>query len=89
MFKQKNTSSNIIFVAKVLKFYGNKWVTALPRFLCFRNLSDYNLKWESIIKTTIYRKRKSNAFNSNRVFSNAAWFAISITWTKQNRSFNI
>ena len=36
-------------------------------------------KLESFIKTVIYRERKSNAFNSVRVFSNAAWFAISIT----------
>ena len=29
-------------------------------------------KLESFIKTVIYRERKSNAFNSVRVFSNAA-----------------
>ena len=41
--------------AKVLEFHGNKWVIALPLFPSFRNLPDYNLKWESVIKSTIYR----------------------------------
>ena len=30
--------------AKVLEFYGNKWVTTLLRFPYFRNLSVYSLK---------------------------------------------
>ena len=64
-------------------------MTVLPRFAYFGNLSDYNLKWDCVIKNAIYRERKSNTFNSDRVFSNAAWFAISITWTKQNRTFSI
>ena len=62
--------------AKVVEFHGNKWVTAY-------------LKWESVIKTTIYRERKSNTFNSDGFFSKAAWFAINRTWTKQNRTFYI
>ena len=74
---------------KILKFHGNKWVTALPPFPYFRNLSDYNLKWESVTKTTIYRERKATLLIVTGFFSNAAWFAISITWTKQNRTFSI
>ena len=36
--------------SKVLEFHGNKWGTALPqRFPYFGNLSDYNLKRESVI----------------------------------------
>ena len=61
-----------------MKSHGNKWVTALPRFPCFRNLLGYNLKWESVIKTTIYRERKNNDFNSDKFSSNAVWFGISI-----------
>ena len=53
---------------QVLKFHPNKWVTALLWFFCFRNLWDYNLKWESFIKTTIYRERKGKAFNSDMGF---------------------
>ena len=34
----------------------------------FKKFSSYNLKWESIMKTNIYEERKSNAFNSDRVF---------------------
>ena len=37
----------------IFKFHGNKGVTALLWVLCFRNLSDYNLKWGNVIKTTI------------------------------------
>ena len=44
---------NIKYSVKVLKFHGNVWVTALPRFPCFRNLSDNDFKWESAIKTAI------------------------------------
>ena len=57
-------------------FYGNKQVT------------DY-LKWEIIIKIASYRARKSNTFNSSKVFSNAAWFVINMTRAKQHRSFYI
>ena len=64
----ENTSVNIKPSVKVLEFHGNKWVVALPRFFCFRNLSGYNLKWESVMKTKTYRERKSNSFNSDRVF---------------------
>ena len=33
-FLNENTSLNIKSSVKVLKFYGNKWVTDLLRFLC-------------------------------------------------------
>ena len=56
-------------------------ITALPQFPCFRNLSDFNLKWWSVIKSTTYKQRKSNTFNRDS-FSHAAWFAISMTWIK-------
>ena len=61
-------------------FHGNKLVTALPRFLCFSDLSDYDVKWESAIKIIIYKKRKNNAQDrhNDRVFSKAASFAVSI-----------
>ena len=49
-----------------MEFHGNKWVTAY-------------LKWEGFMKTTIYRERKSNTFNSDRAFSNAAWFVLNVT----------
>ena len=40
-----------------MEFHGNKWIngiTALPQFPYFWNLSDFNLKWESVIKSTAY-----------------------------------
>ena len=73
--------------ANFFKFHGNKWATALLQFPYFRNLSDHNLKWEIVI---IYRERKNNTVNSGRFFfSNAAWFLLIITWTKQSRTFYI
>lgn len=71
-------------------FHGNKLVTALPRFLCFSDLSDYDVKWESAIKITIYREIKNNACNKDRVFSNAASFAVSIeNMNKTKQTFYI
>ena len=43
----------------------NKCFTVIP---CFGNLADHNLRWESAIKTTIYREKNSNTFNGDRVF---------------------
>ena len=83
----KELLSKIIFKQKYpVKIKSSlKVETALSQFPCFRNLSYYNWKWESAHKTTIYRERKSNAFLKwQGLFSNAAWFAISITWAKQN-----
>lgn len=71
-------------------FHGNKLVTALPRFLCFSDLSDYDVKWESAIKITIYREIKNNACNKDRVFSNAASFVVSIeNMNKTKQTFYI
>ena len=58
----------------MLEFHGNKWVTVLPRFHYFRNLSDYNWKLESVNKTTNYRERKATLSKMKGFFSNAAWF---------------
>ena len=43
-FLGQNTYVNMKSCVKVLKLHRNKWVTPLLWFLCFRNLSDYNLK---------------------------------------------
>ena len=73
-----------------MKFHGNKLVTALLRFPCFRKLSDYNVKWESVIKIRVYRERKNNAFNKDRVFSNAASFVVSTkNMNKTKQTFHI
>ena len=72
-----------------MELCGKKWVTALSRFPCFRNLSDYNLEWESVIKTTIYRERQNNTSIAKDFFSNAAWFVVSISSinkTEQNET---
>ena len=45
---------------------------------CFRNLWDYNLKWESVIKTAIYREKKTTLSIVTGFFSNAVWFEIVI-----------
>ena len=70
-------------------FQGTKWLTPLPRFLCFRNLLDYNSKRESVIETTICREKKATLSIVTGLVSNAAGFAISITLTKQSRTFYI
>ena len=54
-FLNESTSVNIKSSVRALKFHKRKWVTALLRFPCFGNLWDYNLKRESVIKTTIDR----------------------------------
>ena len=51
-FLNENASGNIKSTVKVLKFHESKPVNALQRFPCFRNLSDYDVKYESVIKTT-------------------------------------
>ena len=75
----------------MLEFHGNKWVTALPRFHYFRNLSDYDLKLESVIKTTNYRERKVTLSIMKGFFSNAAWFCdkYNINKIKQNSLYMI
>ena len=60
-------SVNVKSSVKALEFHGNKWVTALLQFHCFRNLSNFSI-WERVIKTIVYRERKSHVFISNRVF---------------------
>ena len=85
----ENTSVNIKSSVKVLIFHGNKGVVALPRFFCFRNLSGYNLKWESVWKVKLTEKEKATLSIVTGFFSNAAWFTIIITCTKQSRIFCI
>ena len=72
--------------ANFFKFHGKKWATALLQFPFFRNLSHHNLKWEIVI---IYREKKQHCQQWQVLFSNAAWFLLIITWTKQNRTFYI
>ena len=43
-FLGQNTYVNMKSCVKVLKLHRNKWVTPLMWFVCFRNLSDYNVK---------------------------------------------
>ena len=71
-------SVNVKSSVKALEFHGNKWVTALLQFHCFRNLSNFSI-WERVIKTIVYRERKSHAFISNRGF---LW--CSLIWDKYN-----
>ena len=70
----------------MLKFHENKWVTALPQFSCFRNLTDYNFKWESVIKSSIYRDRKNNAFNNDRVFFLCSLICRKYKYHEQNKT---
>ena len=71
-----------------MEFYGNKWVKALPQFPYFRNLSVL-LTVQVLLKLQFTEKEKETLSVVAEFFSNAAWFAISIKWTKQNRTFYI
>ena len=55
-----------------MKFHGNKSVTALPRFPCFRNLSDYNLNGKVILKLQFTEKEKARLSIVAGFFFNAA-----------------
>ena len=49
-FLNENASGNIKSTAKVLNFHERKPVTALQRFPCFRNLSDYDVNMKVLLK---------------------------------------
>ena len=82
IFFKQITSGNIKSNVKVLEFHGNKWVTALPQFPCFRKLLDYNLNEKVLVKPQFTEKEKATLSIVSGFFSNAAWFVISITWKK-------
>ena len=42
-----------------------------------------------LLKLQFTEKEKAILSTATGFFSNAAWFAINITWTKQNRTFCI
>ena len=71
-----------------MEFYENKWVKALPQFPYFRNLSVL-LTVQVLLKLQFTEKEKETLSVVAGFFSNAAWFTISIKWTKQNRTFYI
>ena len=67
--RNERTSKEDNFSTKTLLPASNKWITALPRFLCFRKLSDYNLKWETLSKIQFTEKEKATlSIVTERVF---------------------